>query len=82
MPIGEPTPQGRFGMRLRAARMKRGLTLADVGRFVGKKAQTIHRYEAAWSAPPLEMIDTLARLYGVTVAWLVDPANAKPLRAA
>ena len=74
------TESQRVGQRLRSARLARGLTAEDVGQLLGKTKQTIYRYEMGISEPRYDDLPRFARLYGVTVAQIMDPKNAKARR--
>ncbi len=61
--------------RLREARLGAGLTQVEAGRALGTTQQFINRCEAGdRRVDVLELID-FARLYGMPVAWLIEPAD-------
>lgn len=63
MPISE------IGRRLRDLRTASGLTLDEVGRHIGASKQTLYKYETGVITNiPLEKIEALAKLYGVSPA--------------
>lgn len=74
--------RARIGARLKRARVARGFTLKQVGEFVGRNQQSIWRYEAGLTDPSVDLLTKLADLYGVTLASLVDPRNAKGVKSA
>ena len=59
------------GPRLRAARSRRGLTLAAVAAATGISVSTLSRLESGARRPALESLLPLARLYGTTLDELV-----------
>lgn len=76
--MGEATFGVRVGATLRRARLDHGWTMAEVARFLGRDKQAIYRWEAGRCEISLATLHDLARLYGLTVAYLVDPENAMP----
>lgn len=67
----------RIGRRLKEARVWRGFTRKQVCQRIGKDGGTLFRYETGKSEPPFELLSKLCKLYGVTMAAVVDPKNAK-----
>lgn len=61
----------KFAARLRAARKTAGVTQADAALRTGTTQASITRWESAGAEPGLESLRRLARLYAVTVDWLL-----------
>ena len=59
------------GLRLRALRRQRGLTLADLSTATGASESTLSRLESGGRRPTLELLLPLARVYGVPLDDLV-----------
>lgn len=59
-----------IGSRLRAARDQAGLSQGQVARLLGKHRPSISEAEAGNRGVPAEELADLARLYGVSSAWL------------
>lgn len=71
MPINE------LGQRLRELRTLAGLTLDEVGKCVGASKQTIYKYETGIITNiPLDKIEELAKLYGVSPAEIMGWSDA------
>jgi transcriptional regulator with XRE-family HTH domain len=68
----------RIAKRLRQTREGRGLTRKEVTTILGKHAQTLYRYEKGLTRPTYATLEELCRLYGVTMASIVDHKHAKP----
>ncbi len=67
------------GARLRALRVSRGSTLAEVGAATGVSVSTLSRLESGGRRPTLELLLPLARVYQVTLDELVDaPPTGDP----
>lgn len=67
------------GPRLKAFRLERQVTLADLSALTGISTSTISRLEAGLRRPTLEQLLPLARAYGLTLDELVDaPATGDP----
>lgn len=64
MNTASPLPFAEIGRQLRAARDRAGLTQTDVGRLIGVHLVTVSRWESGARAPSLEVLYTLAHLYG------------------
>lgn len=67
-----------MGRRLQQVREFRGLTREQVSVKIRKNAHTLYRWEKGMAEPPFEVLARLCRMYGVTVARVMDPRNAKP----
>ena len=67
------------GPRLRALRLRRGITLTDLSAQTGVSVSTLSRLESGDRKPTLELLLPLARAYGVTLDELVDaPPTGDP----
>ncbi len=62
-----------FGHRLRVARKRAGLTLAQLGELIGRPAPYLSQLENGRVEPRLSMLSTLADALDTTVGDLVDP---------
>jgi len=62
------------GKRIRRIRRKLGLTQAQFGKRLGVIRESIARYEAG-SIPRLRLLNEIAKLGGVSVAWLLQGAE-------
>jgi transcriptional regulator with XRE-family HTH domain len=71
------TASEEVGARLKAARDEAGLTGEQVGARLRCTKQTIYRYELGLTEARYDVLLLLARLYGVSAAWLLDPAGAR-----
>lgn len=60
-----------FGDKLRVARAYADLSMRDVGSIVGVSANAIAKYEAGTMTPQSSVLVALARLYGVSLDWLM-----------
>src|SRR5690606_40590779 len=67
------------GPRLRALRVQRDLTLAQLSEQTGISVSTLSRLESGGRRPTLELLLPLARSHGVTLDDLVDaPPTGDP----
>lgn len=66
----------RIGPRLRAARLKRKMTLAAASRATGISTSTLSRLEVGRRRATLELLVPVARTYGVTLDDLVRVRDA------
>ena len=67
------------GPRLRALRLQRGATLADLSRVTGISVSTLSRLESGHRRPTLELLLPLARAHAVPLDELVDaPPTGDP----
>ena len=73
-------PSAGLGDRLRAARRKQNLTLADVAAGTGISVSTLSRLESGGRRATLELLLPLAELYDVSLDELVGrtPARRQP----
>lgn len=60
-----------IGKRLREARLKKGITQAEVAKRLGVTRSVIARYEKEINDPPSENISRLAEILGVSADWLL-----------
>ena len=67
-----------FGDRLSAAREAQGLTIADLARKLGVRAETIGHWEADASAPRGNRVQMLSGLLGVSLGWLLTGEGTGP----
>lgn len=74
MPFDEPDDALRstlFGDKLRVARALANLSLRDVGDAVGVSANAVSKYELGAMHPQSSVLLALAKLYGVSLDWLM-----------
>jgi transcriptional regulator with XRE-family HTH domain len=79
MPGGRPPTKTapRFGQRMAAFRVARGLSQAQLGEALGMKRGLIAYYERSARNPSLELVEKIAAFFGVSVAELLnDTARA------
>lgn len=62
---------GSLGLRLKAERKRRGLTLQGVEKLTGINHKTLSGYENNHSEPDVETLSKLANVYGVSTDYLV-----------
>ena len=78
-------PTGSIGERLKALRIKAGLTQDEVGQHVHISKQTLYKYEnGIVTNIPSDKIELLATIYSVTPAYLMgwdEPTEHKTLPA-
>lgn len=60
-----------FGDKLRVARALADMSMRDVGDAVGVSANAIAKYEAGTMTPQSSVLVALAKLYGVSLDWLM-----------
>lgn len=63
------------GARIKDARLRRALTLADVGRAVGVTGACVCQWESGRSAPRQKWLTKLAEALDTSVAYLVTGAG-------
>ena len=71
--MGEPNLRRAVAARLKAARVRAGLTQREVAALMGLDTQTVWRQESALLAVSLEQLDKLARIYSTSLVELVAP---------
>lgn len=72
-----PVNGGIYMNRLRELRIKAGMTQEELGKKVGRKENTICKYEKGLREPKLETWKTLADVFGVSPQYLVGWTDAK-----
>jgi len=60
------------GMRLKAARQKRGLSQQAVAERFGVSDRTVLNWETGRAIPKTNRLSDLAKFYGVSLEWLID----------
>jgi transcriptional regulator with XRE-family HTH domain len=71
-PEAAPCPLAGLGARIRAARVRAGLSQAALGRAIGRELRHIQRYEADDTYPPLMVLAAIARTLDVRMAELLE----------
>jgi transcriptional regulator with XRE-family HTH domain len=64
-----------FAKRIKALRLDNGKTQQDVAGTIGVLRSTYGEYERGKIMPPMDKINALAALYGVTVDYLIGNSN-------
>ena len=84
MPEAREYPWKNIGERIREARLKLGLTQAQLARQVGVSSQTVWAWEAGRAKPTREHLEELAFRCQVSTAWILgrDVLEAELLREA
>ena len=73
----------KVARRLRAARIKAGMTVREVAAALDISHTLIVKYENGTIAPSFDRLDALARIYGLTpAALMVEQDTAVPIVAA
>lgn len=71
--------QNAFGLRVRSARQKAGLSQSDLALRVEVHCHTVHRWERVGSQPKdLITLRRLAAVLGVSADWLVGTESSLP----
>lgn len=73
-----PVEFGRVGQVLRASRERAGLTQEAVAEAIGLNRVVLSYYETGDRQPSLAVLSGLARLYGLTLAGLLEGAEPEP----
>ena len=60
-----------FGDKLRVARALRNLSLRDVSQVVGVSYNAVSKYETGKMVPSSSVLVAMAKLYGVSMDWLM-----------
>ena len=70
-----------FGARLKAIRLKNGMTMEQFGRRIGVSAPTIAAYESESRSPRLEVITAISQAYDCSVDFLlgVSTPESEPM---
>lgn len=61
-----------FSKRLKETRQAKGMTQLEVANILGTTKSSISRYELGESEPTLDRVVELAKIYGVTVDFLIQ----------
>jgi transcriptional regulator with XRE-family HTH domain len=73
--------EGTVAARLRLAREQAGLSQGQVARLLGLHRPSVTETEAGRRRVTAEELAHLARIYGVSVAWLTDTEESDTQRA-
>ena len=65
------------GINLRRARERKTMTVLDVANQIKLSPTTLSKYEVGHAMPPADRFIQLARLYGVSLAWLAGEEPAR-----
>jgi transcriptional regulator with XRE-family HTH domain len=71
------TTEQAVGAAIRALRMRKEWTLAELGRRVKRSRQYVQRVEAGEIAPPISVYAVFARALGVELADLLPGSSAR-----
>lgn len=71
--FNEETSADRIGRRIRAIRLEKGMSQAELGAALNLPADRIQKYENGARKPRIEMLKQLANALGVETAALMDP---------
>jgi transcriptional regulator with XRE-family HTH domain len=71
--FNEETSADRIGRRIRAIRIEKGLSQAELGQAMGLTADRIQKYENGARKPKFDMLKQFARVLGVETIALMDP---------
>ena len=77
----EETAAGRIGARIRAIRLARGYTQAELGEKVGLSADRVRQYETGYRKPKADMIKAFASALEVQPLAMIDPVATEYLGA-
>lgn len=66
----------QLGPRIRALRLKAGLTLAELSKATGVAIGALSQLERGLVSPNVRTVFTVSHVLGVSAASLIDPANA------
>lgn len=67
----------RIGDVLRSRRKALGLTLDQVGRYIGRSRGQVSRYETGREQPPLDLLEAMCARYGISMSQLYREASSK-----
>jgi len=73
--FNEDTSADRVGSRIRAIRMAKGMSQAELGEKVGLNADRIQKYENGARKPKSDMLKQIARVLDVSTLALADPVT-------
>jgi len=65
----------RISKKLASARKQRHMSLGMASRYSGIPKSSLWRYEEGRSRIPADVVSTLAKLYGISVAQVLDGDN-------
>lgn len=65
-----------MGAQIRALRMRKGWSLAELGTRIGRSRQYVNRVENGSMAPPISVYADFARALGVALADLLPEGGA------
>ena len=71
--FNEETSADRIGRRIRAIRVEKGLSQAELGEAMGLTADRIQKYENGARKPKFDMLKQFAYVLGVETIALMDP---------
>lgn len=71
--FNEETSADRIGRRIRAIRIEKGLSQAELGQAMGLTADRIQKYENGARKPKFDMLKQFAYVLGVETIALMDP---------
>lgn len=71
--FNEETSADRIGKRIRAIRIEKGMSQAELGQAVGLTADRIQKYENGARKPKFDMLKQFAYVLGVETIALMDP---------
>lgn len=60
-----------FGARLQELRMSHNMSLADLGKRIGRSKATICGYENNYKIPPLDILVKMASIFNVSLDYIV-----------
>ena len=66
-----------LGEKIRVARLSRSLTQAQLAESIGVKSSTVGMWENGKREPNLDMMEALADVFNVPVAYLVEAKESK-----
>lgn len=65
------------GMMIKAMRLSRGLTQAEVARMIHQSPSSITMYETGRREPDFETLEALADIFNVPLSTLIEPQDGK-----
>ena len=71
--FNEETSADRIGRRIRAIRIEKGMSQAELGQAMGLTADRIQKYENGVRKPKFDMLKQFAYVLGVETIALMDP---------
>lgn len=79
--FNEETSADRIGRRIRAIRVEKGLSQAELGQAMGLTADRIQKYENGARKPKFDMLKQFAYVLGVETIALMDPVVSNHIGA-